>query len=516
MTGATTDEPLALPSPCVVVLIGPVASGKSTWAKQWFEPAQIVSSDALRALVGEGEHDLAASTDAFALLDDIVTRRLRRRLTTVIDTLGLDADQRRQWRDRAAAADMPCIAVVFDTPAQECRRRNSAREIAVRADVVANQLRRWPDIRSDVASEPWHDIVTPDPVALVPAALVAARSVQRARPASTAASAPSAAHDSEAPTPTDRMRIGLQLSRFEWPGGPSQLAENLGRIVTEAEAAGVEHVWVMDHLRQIPQVGPAWQNLPEPYTTLAWLAGVTERIRLGVLVSPAFLRHPAVLADAVATLDVLSNGRAICGLGLGWFADEYAALGIELPSRGERYARLEDALRLLPLFWGKGSPRFEGRSVVVEEAMCYPRPLQPHVPIWVGGSGERKTLRLVAELADACNLFGEPDVVRRKVDVLHRHCEEVGRDPTTIEVSHLSTVLVGRDRTEVAALVDRLRPKRRPAERFARDVNAGTIDDHLARVERYRDAGVGTMILSVVDTSEPGAMERLGLLIDRL
>ena len=173
----------------------------------------------------------------------------------------------------------------------------------------------------------------------------------------------------------------------------------------------------MDHLRQIPQVGPAWQNLPEPYTTLAWLAGVTERIRLGVLVSPAFLRHPAVLADAVATLDVLSNGRAICGLGLGWFADEYAALGIDFPSRAERYARLEDALRLLPLMWGKGSPRFDGRTVVVEEAMCYPRPLQAHVPIWVGGSGERKTLRLVAELADACNLFGEPDVVRRKVDV---------------------------------------------------------------------------------------------------
>jgi F420-dependent oxidoreductase-like protein len=497
----------------VVVLIGPVASGKSTWAKQWFEPAQIVSSDALRALVGESEHDLAASTDAFALLDDIVTRRLHRRLTTVIDTLGLDADQRRRWRDRASAARMPCVAVVFDTPARECRRRNSAREIAVRPDVVANQLRRWPDIRSDVTSETWHDIVTPDPVALVPAALVPARSAKRK---ATVGTATQESAESAASTATDRIRIGLQLSSFEWPGGPAQLADNLRRIVTEAEAAGVEHVWVMDHLRQIPQVGPAWQNLPEPYTTLAWLAGVTERIRLGVLVSPAFLRHPAVLADAVATLDVLSNGRAICGLGLGWFADEYAALGIDFPSRAERYARLEDALRLLPLMWGKGSPRFEGRSVVVEEAMCYPRPLQPHVPIWVGGSGERKTLRLVAELADACNLFGDPDVVRRKVDVLHRHCADVGRDPTTIEVSHLSTVLVGRDRAEVAELVDRLRPKRRPAERFARDVNAGTIDDHLARIDRYRECGVGTMILSVVDTGEPGAMERLGLLIDRL
>jgi F420-dependent oxidoreductase-like protein len=505
---------MALPSPCVVVLVGPVASGKSTWAQQWFEPAQIVSSDALRALVGEGEHDLAASTDAFAVLDDVVARRLRRRLTTVIDTLGLDADQRRQWRERAAAAGLPCVAVVFDTPAAECRRRNSAREIAVRADVVANQLRRWPDVMSDVAAEPWHDVVTPDPVALVPAALVPARSPQRSR-SDRASPAPETSASTSPYDPTG-VRIGLQLSSFEWPGGPPRLAENLRRIVTEAEAAGVEHVWVMDHLRQIPQVGPAWQNLPEAYTTLAWLAGVTERIRLGVLVSPAFLRHPAVLANAVATLDVLSNGRAICGLGLGWFADEYAALGIDFPPRAERYARLEDALRLLPLMWGKGSPRLNGRTVVVEEAMCYPRPLQAHVPIWVGGSGERKTLRLVAELADACNLFGEPDVVRRKVDVLHRHCEAVGRDPATVEVSHLSTVLVGRDRGEVAELVDRLRPKRRPAERFARDVNAGTVDDHLARIERYRESGVGTMILGVVDTGEPGAMERLGLLIDRL
>jgi F420-dependent oxidoreductase-like protein len=453
----------------------------------------------------------------FAVLDDVVTRRLRRRLTTVIDTLGLDADQRRQWRERAAAADMPCIAVVFDTPAAECRRRNNAREIAVRADVVANQLRRWPEVRADVAAEAWYDVVTPDPVALVPAALAPARPSERTPPTRVLPVAAAAPFQSPvAPSLDGRMRIGLQLSSFEWPGGPPRLAENLQRIVTEAEAAGVEHVWVMDHLRQIPQVGPAWQNLPEPYTSLAWLAGVTRRIRLGVLVSPAFLRHPAVLADAVATLDVLSNGRAICGLGLGWFADEYAALGIEFPARAERYARLEDALRLLPLMWGKGSPRFAGRTVVVEEAMCYPRPLQAHVPIWVGGSGERKTLRLVAELADACNLFGAPDVVRRKIDVLHRHCDDVGRDPATIEVTHLSTVLVGRDRAEVAALVDRLRPKRRPAERFAREVNAGTVDDHVARVERYREAGVATMIFSVADTAESGSMERLGLLVDRL
>ena len=355
MTRISSEEPLALPSPCVVVLVGPVASGKSTWAQRWFEPAQIVSSDALRALVGEGEHDLAASTDAFALLDDVVARRLRRRLTTVIDTLGLDADQRRRWRERAAAAGLPCVAVVFDTPAAECRRRNSARQIAVAPTSSPTSCAGGPT--SGPTSRPSPGTTSSPPNRWHSSRR---RSCRRDRRNGRDPTAPARAGDVRIPVgATDHagIRIGLQLSSFEWPGGPPRLAENLRRIVTEAEAAGVEHVWVMDHLRQIPQVGPAWQNLPEPYTTLAWLAGVTERIRLGVLVSPAFLRHPAVLANAVATLDVLSNGRAICGLGLGWFADEYAALGIDFPARAERYARLEDALRLLPLMWGKGSPR---------------------------------------------------------------------------------------------------------------------------------------------------------------
>ncbi len=130
------------------------------------------------------------------------------------------------------------------------------------------------------------------------------------------------------------------LSTFDWPGGRETFAESLGRVVGEVDRAGVEHVWLMDHLRQIPQLGPAWHDLPDPFTTLAWIAARTERVRLGVLVTPAFLRPPALLAKSIATLDVVSGGRAICGLGVGWFAAEYAAAGIAFPGLAARYHAL--------------------------------------------------------------------------------------------------------------------------------------------------------------------------------
>jgi F420-dependent oxidoreductase-like protein len=510
----TVDEPLALAAPSLVVLVGPVASGKSTWAGQWFDASQIASSDAMRAIVGEAEHDRAASPDAFAVLDDVVARRLRRRLTTVVDTLGLDPARRRRWRELAASAGVPCVAVVFDTPPGECRRRNAARQLPVPADVLDGQLRRWPDVRRDVHAEPWDDVLAPDPIALVPSALAPSRPgrrpVRRQQPAAQATAEPAPTANGAA------MRIGVQLSAFDWPGGSARLAEHLGRLAGELEAAGVAHLWVMDHLRQIPQVGPAWADVPEAYSTLAWLAARTARVRLGTLVTPAFLRPAGIVAQAVATLDVLSNGRAMCGLGVGWFRQEYDALGIRFPPVGERYEHLEDALRVLPLLWGKGTPSFSGHRIDVPEAMCYPRPLQPRVPMWVGGSGERRTLRLVARYADACNLFGEPDVVSRKVAALRAHCDDVGRDPSTVEVTHLSTVLVGRDRGDVDHLVDALRPQRWSRERFARHVNAGTVGDHLTRAGRLADAGVSTMIVSLADAAVPGAAERLAALVDRL
>src|SRR4029079_19540761 len=163
------------------------------------------------------------------------------------------------------------------------------------------------------------------------------------------------------------------------------------------------------------------------------------------------------------------------------FAQEYAAADIEFPPIDRRYAHLDDMLQALPALWGKGSPRFEGMTVTIPEALCYPRPVQEHVPLIVGGSGERRTLRLVARYADGCNLFGEPEAVARKVAVLRQHCADVGRDVGEIDVSHLSTVLIGSDREGVAMTIERLRPKRMSADRFARETNAGTIVDHYER-----------------------------------
>ncbi len=208
-----------------------------------------------------------------------------------------------------------------------------------------------------------------------------------------------------------------------------------------AEEAGFTSLHVMDHFLQIPVVGREWDDMLDSYTTLGYLAAATSTIKLGALVTGVTYRNLAHLAKIVATLDVLSGGRAICGLGTAWFEREHELYGWRFPPVAERYALLEDALDLLPLMWGKGSPRFEGRTTTVAECTCYPRPVQEHVPMWIGGSGERRTLRLVAEKADACNLFGEPDVVRHKVEVLGQHCADVGRDPRQLTVTHLSTSL---------------------------------------------------------------------------
>ena len=261
----------------------------------------------------------------------------------------------------------------------------------------------------------------------------------------------------------------------------------------------------MDHFRQIPMFGPAWQDMLESYTTLAFLAGVTERVRLGTLVTGVTYRNPAHLGKIVATLDVVSGGRAICGLGLGWYAEEHAAYGWPFPTTAERYALLEDTLELLPLLWGKGTPAFHGRAIDVPEALCYPRPLQAHVPILVGGNGERRTLRLAAQYADACNVIGEAEVVRRKVAALHAHCDDLGRDRAAVEVTQLSTTLAGRDGQEVATLVDGLRPRRRSAERYATSVNAGTVADQIGRFRELADAGVQTAIVSLPDLPQSPA-----------
>jgi F420-dependent oxidoreductase-like protein len=247
----------------------------------------------------------------------------------------------------------------------------------------------------------------------------------------------------------------------------------------------------MDHFIQIPMAGREWDDMLDSYTALSFLAGVTEQVRLGAMVTGVTYRNVAHLGKIIATLDVLSGGRATCGIGAAWFEREHNAYGWTFPPVRERMDLLEDALQLLPLMWGKGAPAFEGKVITVPEALCYPRPLQEHVPILVGGSGEKRTLRLVAQYADACNLFGDADSVRHKVEVLHRHCADVGRDPADVTVTHLSGASVGPDR----------------------EGRVLTVDDHIGRYRQLAEAGVQTAIVNIPGLAGPEDVTALAPLV---
>jgi F420-dependent oxidoreductase-like protein len=484
------DEGLNLPAPCLVVLVGPGASGKSTWAAAHFRPEAIVSSDRLRALIGAGEDDIGASEDAFRLLDEVVRQRVSRRLTTVVDTLGLNAERRRAWLALARKHDLPCVAVAFDTPADECRARNRERPKRIPADVLAMQLRAWTRVSESLPAEGFDAVLSPRPVRVVPKAFAAAREAarrQREQPAG--------------------LQFGLHLAAYPWRAA---MADRIREIAAAAEEAGFDAIYVMDHFRQIPQLGRPWEDFLESYTTLAYLAACTTRVRLGALVTGVTYRNVAHLGKIVATLDVLSGGRATCGLGLAWFEDEHVAYGWDFPPVAERYALLEDALRLLPVLWGPGAKPFHGRRLAVPDTTCYPRPLQEHVPIIVGGGGERRTLRLAARYADAANVLGDIATVRRKAAVLRDHCAAAGRE---VALTHLSTALVGADDEQVAELVERLRPRRRDPARFAAAVNAGTVADHVGRFRELAEAGATEVMISFPDLTDPAPLERMAKVI---
>jgi F420-dependent oxidoreductase-like protein len=472
---------LRLPDPCLVVLVGASGAGKSHWAAATpaFPAGAVVSSDALRAVVGTGERDQRAGTDAFDVLALVVQRRLKRRLTTVVDSTGFDARQRARWLAAARTHGVAAHVVVFATAPALCRSRNRARDVPIPSKVLTAQLKAAESVGEALAGEGWDGVHEPGPVALVPRQFLAA-------PAA-------ATRQQEGPMPLD---FGLQVSRMSFPGGPAELADRLSTVAVEAEDAGFTSLWVMDHVVQIPTVGREWEDMPESYTTLAFLAGRTRTIRLGALVTAVTYRNLAHLAKIVATLDVLSGGRAMCGLGAAWFAHEHELYGWEFPPVARRYELLEDALELLPLMWGKGSPRFEGRTVTIPAATCYPRPLQERVPIWVGGSGERRTLRLVARHADACNLFGDAETVRHKVAVLREHCATEGRDPADVHVSHLSTATVlppGADRPHA---------------------DAGSLEEQVGRYRALAEAGVRTAIVAIPELGvDPNALERAAGLV---
>jgi F420-dependent oxidoreductase-like protein len=289
------------------------------------------------------------------------------------------------------------------------------------------------------------------------------------------------------------MKVGLQIERFDWPGGGDSIGPTLARIASTADDAGFDSIWVMDHFFQIRGIGPASDPMLDGQTTVGFLAAHTRRARLGMLVGGVHYRAPGLWIKAATTLDVLSGGRAWLGLGAGWNREESDGLGFSFPSLGERFEWLEDTLRLAHAMFdgerGSGEPVI-GRHLRAARALNSPQSIsRPRVPIMVGGGGEQRTLRLVARYADACNVFGGPERIAHKFAVLRRHCESLGRPYEEVE----RTVL-----TDVAVAIRASGGRAEPAARIV---------DRLAELS---DAGCQHVIMSVRDVHEPAVLEVLG------
>jgi F420-dependent oxidoreductase-like protein len=247
------------------------------------------------------------------------------------------------------------------------------------------------------------------------------------------------------------MELGIHFANFNLPGGPEALAPTLAATARTAEDIGCSTFTLMDHWFQMEEFATSLDPMLEGYTSLGYLAGHTKSMTLSLLVTGVTYRHPGLLAKIVTTLDILSGGRAQLGIGAAWYEREHKGLGVPFPPLGERFGRLEEALQICHQMWSDDDGPYEGTYYQLVETICSPRPIQrPRPSILIGGSGERKTLRLVAQYADACNLFAfEPGVVRHKLDVLQRHCGAEGRDPAAIR----KTILAGNPLDDVDAFL---------------------------------------------------------------
>ncbi|HET8768855.1 MAG TPA: LLM class flavin-dependent oxidoreductase, partial [Pedococcus sp.] len=292
--------------------------------------------------------------------------------------------------------------------------------------------------------------------------------------------------------------------RFPWGQDPVGWLRGVALAADEAGFAGLA---LMDHLVQVPQVDRAWEPIPEPWVTLGLLAGLDTSLRLGTLVSPMTFRPAGVLAKAAATLDVLSGGRAFVGVGAGWWEREHLGFGVPFPPAPARLDLLEDGIETMRALWASGTRAYAGHRVSLPETTAYPRPVGP-LPVVVGGGGERRTLRVAARLGDACNVSSDPATVRRKVEVLRRHCAEVGRDPAEVAVTVLDVPVVGRDREDTWRRVERLRG-RTAAAAYARTHHAGEPASHAERYRQLAEEGVDTVFVALPDLATPDDLERL-------
>ncbi len=232
------------------------------------------------------------------------------------------------------------------------------------------------------------------------------------------------------------MELDYHLWRFDWTEGPDDIARGVADVAQRAEAVGVRTLSVMDHFFQMEAAAPPTDPMLECYTALGYVAGVTSTLRLRTLVTGVTYRHPGLLAKTMTTLDVLSRGRSELGIGAAWYEREHRGLGVPFPPLAQRFEMLEETIQVCLQMWSDDDGPFDGRHYQLAETLCRPAPVSsPRPRIMIGGGGERKTLRLVAQYADACNFFGGAEEVAHKLTVLRRHCDAVGRDPDEIEVT---------------------------------------------------------------------------------
>jgi F420-dependent oxidoreductase-like protein len=307
------------------------------------------------------------------------------------------------------------------------------------------------------------------------------------------------------------VRFGLQHPNFgfDYDGqssnnaDTSQIADSLKNLITKAENSGIDSFWVMDHFHQIQFVGRPEEPMLEGWTVISMLAAITTKIKLGTLVTGIIYRYPSVLAKVAATLDVLSKGRLFMGIGAGWNEQESLAYGISFPSNQERMFRLEEAIQVIRKMWTS----FNGKYYQIRNAYCNPKPIQkPSPPILIGGSGERKTLKIVAKYADACNLFGSPETVRKKLDVLKDHCKSVGRDYDSILKTKLGAIIID-DNKEMAK--NRVQQTLRgiPEEQIKEFVIYGTPEDVSRQIEIFEQVGIQYLIVDLEPHRELEALD---------
>lgn len=283
------------------------------------------------------------------------------------------------------------------------------------------------------------------------------------------------------------IKLGLQIPNFSYGTGVEQLFPTVIAQAQEADAAGFDSVFVMDHFYQLPGLGTPDQPMLEAYTALGGLATVTKNVQLGTLVTGNTYRNPTLLAKAITTLDVASQGRAILGIGTGWFELEHDSLGYEFGTFTDRFNKLGEALQIiLPMLEGE-RPTFEGKYYRVKEAMAEPR-FRDHIPLMIGGSGEKKTIPLAAKYFDHLNIIAGFDELPRKVAVVKERCEEIGRDPATLETSMLALAVI--DENVTSDLIP---------DDFKQQAVVGSAESVADQIKtKVLDAGVDGVILSPI------------------